>query len=158
MSIKLFAKTEGPFRVRQATDTTVTVEQDRLPVRVSIDHVTRIPRGPGTGLSLLAGTSAPYEWIEPPCRYDTNALDAFVVDRLVAHRYTPTGLEYKVQWYSYTSADDTYKPVEGLPQAFIDCYWRAHRAQIRSVAQAKKGSLPASVPVETTRAPPAEGR
>ena len=47
MSVKLLLKTEGPFRVRQATDTTVTVEQDGLPVRVSIDRVTRMPRGPG---------------------------------------------------------------------------------------------------------------
>ncbi|CDF38169.1 unnamed protein product [Chondrus crispus] len=45
-SVKLLPKTEGPFRVRSATETTVVVDQDGVSNRVSIDRITRMPRGP----------------------------------------------------------------------------------------------------------------
>ncbi|CDF38306.1 unnamed protein product [Chondrus crispus] len=47
LSVKLLPKAEGPFNVRSATDTTVLIEQDSVENRVSIDRVTKMPRGPG---------------------------------------------------------------------------------------------------------------
>ena len=47
LSVKLLPRTEGPFRVRSATDTTVLIEQDGLENRVSIERVTKMPLGPG---------------------------------------------------------------------------------------------------------------
>lgn len=66
ISVKVLPKTEGPFRARQAADTTVTVEQDRFPVRVSIDRVTRILQGLKDRTVPTAGTSTPSERIELP--------------------------------------------------------------------------------------------
>ena len=103
-------------------DATVTVEQDGLPVWVSIDRITRMRRGPGNRTVPTAGTRAPSERIENPRENDTNAPQEFVFDRFVAHRDTPTGLENKVRWYGYIPVDDTYHPAEDLPQAFIDRY------------------------------------
>ena len=47
LSVNLLPRTEGPFRVRSATDTTVLIEQDGVENRVSIDRVTKTPREPG---------------------------------------------------------------------------------------------------------------
>ena len=115
-SVKLLPKTEGPFRVRAATPTTVVVDQDGVSNRVSIDRVTRMPRGPRDTVTAAATTDPPAETPELPAEY--------VVDHLVAHRETRTGIQYKVRWYGYTPADDTWEPAEDLPQAFIDRYWR----------------------------------
>ena len=45
-SVKLLPKTEGPFRVRSATESTVVVDQTGISNRVSINRVTQMLRGP----------------------------------------------------------------------------------------------------------------
>ena len=44
LSVKLLPKTEGPFRVRSATESTVLIEQDGMENHMSIERVTKMPR------------------------------------------------------------------------------------------------------------------
>ena len=46
LSVMLLRRIQGPFRVRTATDTTVLIEQYAVENLVSIDRVTKMPRGP----------------------------------------------------------------------------------------------------------------
>ena len=116
-AVKLLPKAEGPFRVRSATDTTVVIDQDGVSNRVSIDRVTKMPRGPSGTAATTAPTDRMEETPDPTVEY--------VVERVVAHRESPAGIQYKVRWHGYSASDDTWEPAEGLPQAFIDRYWRA---------------------------------
>ena len=116
LSVKLLPRTEGPFRVRSATDTTVLIEQDGLETRVSIDRITKMPRGPGDTVAPATPTELDAQAATPRVEY--------VVDRIVGHRMTRGEIEYKVRWYGYAASDDTYEPAEGLPQPFIDRYLR----------------------------------
>ncbi|CDF40922.1 unnamed protein product [Chondrus crispus] len=119
-SVKLLPKTEGPFPVRSATETTVVVDQDGVSNRVSIDRITRMPRGPRDVTAAAATQPAAGGEPEPAAEY--------VIDHLVGHRENRTGTQYKVRWYGYAPADDTWEPAEGLPQAFIDRFWRTRAA------------------------------
>lgn len=47
-----------------------------------------------------------------------------MLNRIIAHHNTRKGVKYCVRWYGYTFDEDTYKPADGLPRAFIDLYWR----------------------------------
>ena len=116
-SVELLPKTEGPFRVRSATGTTVVVNQNGVSNRVRVDLVTKMPRGPQD--VTVAAPTPPTAEIEPEPAAE------YVVDHLVDHRETRSGIQYKVRWYGYAPADDTWEPAEGLPQPFIDCFWRA---------------------------------
>ena len=107
LSVKLLPRTEGPFRVRSATDTTVLIEQDGVENRVSIDRVTKMPRGPGDTVTPATPTEPDAEVATPGAEY--------VVDRIVGHRTARGGVEYKVRWYGYTALEDTYEPADGLP-------------------------------------------
>ena len=82
-SVKLLPRTEGPFRVRSATDTTVLIEQDGVENRVSIDRVTKIPRGPGDTVTPATPTESDAEIATPRAEY--------VVDRIVRHRIARGG-------------------------------------------------------------------
>ena len=89
LSVKLLPRTEGPFRVRSATDTTVLIEQDGVENRVSIDGVTKMPRGPGDTVTPATRTESDEEAATPGAEY--------VVDRIVGHRTARGGVEYKVR-------------------------------------------------------------
>ena len=115
LSVKLLPRTECPFRVRSATDTTVLIEQDGVENRVSIDRVTKMLRGPGDTVAPATPTEPDVEAATPSAEY--------VFDRIVGHRPARGGVEYKVRWYGYTTREDTYEPADGLPQPFIDHYW-----------------------------------
>ncbi|CDF32918.1 unnamed protein product [Chondrus crispus] len=117
---------EGPFRVRSATDTTVLIEQDGVENRVSIDRVTKMPRGPGDTVASAIPSASDAQTTTPRAEY--------VVDRIVGHRMTRGGTEYKVRWYGYAASDDTYEPSEGLPQPFIDRYWRTRQGRTSALA------------------------
>ncbi|CDF39905.1 unnamed protein product [Chondrus crispus] len=119
-SVKLLPKTEGPFRVRSATETTVVVDQDGVSNRVSIDRITRMPRGPRD-----VTTAAP---TQPAAAGEPEPAAEYVIDHLVGHRENRTGAQYKVRWYGYAPADDTWEPAEGLPKGFIDRFWRTRAA------------------------------
>ena len=119
-SVKLLPKMEGPFPVRSATETTVVVDQDGVSNRESFDRVAKMPPGPHDA-TVAASTTDPLAGIP-----DSTA--EYVVGHLVAHREARNGSQYKVRWYGYTPADDTWAPAEGLPQPFIDCFWRARAA------------------------------
>ena len=66
----------------------------------------------------------------------------------MAHRDTPTGLEYKVRWYGYTPADDTFETAESLYRSVLA---RSPSLKSGSVVHAKKGGLSDTVPVKTPR-------
>ena len=121
LSAKLIPRTEGQFRVRSATDTTVLIEQDGLENRVSIDCVTKMPRGPGDTVTPATRTESDAEVATPSAEY--------VVERIVEHRTARGGVEYKVQWYGYTAREDTYEPADGLPQPFIVRYRRTRQGR-----------------------------
>lgn len=98
------------------------MDQDGLPVRISIDRVTRMPRGPGDTTRPARRDSALSEQSDSIPGTEANTPEKFVIDRLVAHRDSPTSMEYRFRWYGYTPADDTYELAEGLPQDFINRY------------------------------------
>ena len=82
-SVNLLPKTEGPFRVRSATETTVFVDQYGVSNRVSIDRVTQMPRGPHD-TTVAAPETDPQAGIP-------NSPAEYVVDHLIAHRAARSG-------------------------------------------------------------------
>ena len=101
LSVKLLPKTKDPFRVRSAADTMVLIEQDGLENRVSIDPVTKIPRGPGDTVTLATST-------EPDAQAATPRVE-YIVDRTLGNRTTRRGIEYKVRGYG--------KPLRTIPMS-----------------------------------------
>ena len=94
LSVKRLPKTEGPFRMSIATDTTVLIEQDGVENRVSIERVTEMPRGPGD-------TVAPTTPSESDPGAATPGAD-YVVDRIVGHS-TARGEVYGAVVWLYRS-------------------------------------------------------
>ena len=82
-SVNLLPKTEGPFRVRSATETTVFVDQDGVSNGVNIDRVTKMPRGPPDTTVAAPATDPPPGIPDSPAEY--------VVDHLIAHRAACSG-------------------------------------------------------------------
>ena len=121
LSVKILPRTEGLSRVCSATDTTVLIEQNGVENRVSIDCVTKMPRGAGETVTPATRTESDEEAATPGAEY--------VVDRIVGHRTARGGVEYKVRWYRYTAREDTYEPIDGLPQPFVDRYWRTRQGR-----------------------------
>lgn len=54
LSVKLLPNTNSLFRVRSATDTTVLIEKEGVENRVSINRVTKMPRGLRNAVTLVA--------------------------------------------------------------------------------------------------------
>lgn len=50
--------------------------------------------------------------------------NAYVVQRLVAHRRRSGQLQYKVRWYGNWKEDDTYEPAHHIPPRFVARYWK----------------------------------
>ena len=121
LSVKLLPRTEGPFRVRSATDTPALIEQDGVENRVSIYGVTKMPRGPGDTATPATRTESDAEVATPSAEC--------VVDRIVGHRTALGGIESKVRWYGYAASDNTYEAAERLPQPFIDRYCRTRQGR-----------------------------
>ena len=89
LSVKLLPRTEGPFCVCNATDTTVFIEQDGVENGVSMDRVTKMQRGPGDTFTPAPPTELDEEAATPGAEY--------VVDRIVRHLTARGGVEYKVR-------------------------------------------------------------
>ena len=119
LSFKLLPRTEGPFHVRSATDITVLIEQDGVENRVSIDRVTKMPHGPG----ILSPRPQELNRMRKPLRRALSTSLTALSDTV----QRTAGVEYKVRWYRYTAREDTYQPADGLPQPFIDRYWRTRQ-------------------------------
>ena len=85
----------------------MAVDQDGVSNRVSIDRITKMPRGPR---DVTVASPTP-----PPARREPEPAAEYVVDHLVGHRETRSGIQYQVRWYGYAPADDTWEPSEGLP-------------------------------------------
>lgn len=88
--VKLLPRTECPFGIRSATDVTVVIDQDGVSNRLSIDRVTKMPLGP---IGTAATTVPPDRRGETP---DPTA--KYVVERVAAHRETPSSMHYNVRW------------------------------------------------------------
>ena len=114
---KLSSKSYGPFRVISATDNTATIDEHGIEHVVSVDRLTVDPTGPQPPAESRERPTSP----EP---VNDTADQLYVVDRLVDHRDTSTGRQYKVRWYGYASKFDTFEPAANLPQHFVARYHR----------------------------------
>ena len=58
----------------------------------------------------------------------------YVVEKIMNHRGKPDRRQYRVRWYGFDSADETWEPSEHIPEHFINGYWRRRRnAEAKSV-------------------------
>ena len=117
--------------MRSATDTTVLIEQDGVENRVSIDRVTKMPRGPGDTVTPATRTESDAEVATPSAEY--------VVDRIFGHRTARGGVEYKVRWYGCTAGKTPTSPPMGFrsrPSTYIGVRSKDGQARTRSVCPA----------------------
>lgn len=124
---KLLPKSYGPFEVLEADEVTVTIDQNGIPNKVSIDRVTTVPtkRAITTDESL---NDRPTE---------TNSDQEFVVERIMDHRDEPDGKRlYKVRWFGYDKHNDTFEPEQNIPTHFVIRYW--NRVNKRSAARSNQ--------------------
>lgn len=71
-------------------------------MRVGIDRVTRMSRGLGGTTRPVSGDRTLNERSDSTRWTEAHAPEEFFIDRLVAHRYSPTSMKYKLRWYGYT--------------------------------------------------------
>lgn len=122
---KLMPKSYGPFKVIDADEVTVTIDQDGIPNKISIDRVTTVP------------STRPNEQDSSSNDLPTMVNDEqeFAVDRIVDHRDEQDGRRlYKVRWFGYDHNSDTFEPEQNIPTHFIIRYWnrRNKRGTVRS--------------------------
>lgn len=84
VSVKLLPKTEGPFCVSSDTNITVLIDQDGVENRVSIDHLTKIPRGLWDAVTPAATAETEAEKTVPRAEY--------VVECIVGYRTRRSGI------------------------------------------------------------------
>ena len=92
-SVKLLPKTEGPFRVRSATDATVVINQDGVRNRVIMDRVTKMPRATHEPVASALTTDTDANAAAPQGEVEYN------IDRITAHHNTREGVQYRGRWY-----------------------------------------------------------
>ena len=139
LSVKLLPKTEGLFRVRPATNTTVFNEQDGVENRMSIASVTKMPRRPGATVISATLTESDARVAMPSAEYD--------IDRIVGHRTTCGEIDYKARWYRYTASADTPSPPMGsCNRASTDTGFPANDGQRRTRSVTVSNAWPRSPP------------
>ena len=138
---KLSSKAYGPFRVIAATDDTVTIDEDGIEHVVSTDRVTVDPSSIGAAAEAVVRArddkrDSPTQGAPSADEEESGDNRRYVVDRLVDHRDTPAGRQYKVRWYGYPAEFDTFEPVANLPHHFVARYHR--REQRRSNSRTRR--------------------
>ena len=122
-SSKLDELADGPYRVVKSEGHTLVLRIGDDDVRVSKNRVTQAPKPlaavPIAGESPVA---SPMGNVAPPTGNDS---PEFVIDKIVGLRKADDGTwSYKVRWYGYTVADDTWEPADHLPGNMVRRYHR----------------------------------
>jgi Chromo (CHRromatin Organisation MOdifier) domain len=129
-SSKLDELADGPYRVVKSEGHTRVLRIGDDDVRVSKNRVTQAPRPlaavPIAGDSPVAN---PMGNFAPPTGNDPIPTDndspEFFIDKIVGLRKADDGTwSYKVRWYGYTAADDTWEPSDHLPGNMVRRYHR----------------------------------
>lgn len=121
---KLLPRSYGPFKVITADETTVTIDQDGIPNKVSIDRVTKVPQTTGT------------DHTDDERGNQSNDTE-YAVDRIIEHRDEPDGTpKYRIRWFRYDQSHDTFEPEANIPTHFIIRYW--NRSTIKQDRSKKK--------------------
>jgi Chromo (CHRromatin Organisation MOdifier) domain len=127
-SSKLDELADGPYRVVKSEGNTLVLRIGDDDVRVSNNRVTQAPKPlaalPIAGDSPVAnpmGNVATTTENDPiPTGNDS---PEFVIDKVVGlHKADDGTWRYKVRWYGYTAADDTWEPADHLPGNMVRRY------------------------------------
>ena len=138
-SSKLDELATGPYRVVKSEGHTLVLRIGDDDVRVSRNRVTRAPKPlaevpihEDNAASNPMGTAANPKGTSPALMgndTDTSLTGEdspeFVIDKIVGLRKADDGSwRYKVRWYGYTPADDTWEPTHHLPGNMVRRYHR----------------------------------
>jgi hypothetical protein len=129
-SSKLDELADGPYRVVKSEGHTLVLRIGDDDIRVSKNRVTQAPKP--LAEVPIAGDSPvtnPTGNVTPPQGNDANPTGndspEFVIDKIVGLRKANDGnWSYKVRWYGYTPADDTWEPAHHLPGNMLRRYHR----------------------------------
>jgi Chromo (CHRromatin Organisation MOdifier) domain len=130
MSHSHIQQADGPYRVVKSDGHTVVLRIGDDDVRVSNNRVTRAPNPlaevPIAGYSPVAN---PAGNVAPPQGNDANPTGndspEVLIDKIFVLRKSDNGKwSYKVRWYGYTPADDTWEPAHHLPRNILRRYHR----------------------------------
>jgi hypothetical protein len=138
-SSKLDELATGPYRVVKSEGHTLVLRIGDEEVRVSRNRVTRAPK-PLDEVTIHEDNSAsnPMETAANPKgtspalmgnNTDTSPMGEsspeFIIDKIVGlRRADDSSWMYKVRWYRYTPADDTWEPAHHLPGNMVRRYRR----------------------------------
>ena len=122
---KLQSRTVGPFVVLDADDSTHVVDVNGEKRRVNSDHVTPAPRPSTpdeTPHPLLDGLDQPES--TPPVP------EEYVIDRLLKLRRSNDIYSAKVLWSDFGPMDDSWEPLENLPQTLVIRFLRQRKEKL----------------------------
>jgi hypothetical protein len=122
-SSKLDEFADGPYRVVKSEGHMLVLQIGEDDVRVSKNRVTRAPR-PLAEVPIERNNPAvdPLGNVDNPTGIDS---PEFVIDKIVGLRKADDGKwSYKVRWYGYSVADDTWEPADHLPGNMVRRYHR----------------------------------
>lgn len=103
----------GPFKVLEARDHVLKMDENGIASTISIDGVT--PVGSQNRQRLL--TSKNHGPHTPNLHKDRQ--DEIVVHKIVGHRQKTNGRKYQVRWYGYKAEDDTFEPSSNILHLFL---------------------------------------
>jgi Chromo (CHRromatin Organisation MOdifier) domain len=131
---KLDAQVDGPHRVLETDGSTFQIQQGEQKVRISSDRITPAPTPlgeicPGTMITSNPSPITASDYVsvnvEESQEGNPEREAEYVVERIVGVRQWAEGkLRYRIRWYGYGRYDDTWQPLEHLPE---DLVRRCHR-------------------------------
>ena len=133
---KLSPLADGPFWVVDVDDETAVVRIGDQDERVSRDRLALAPAiaADTQRENPTSNSNSNHNLSSGNAMGDSNTQQA-VIDRIVDHKLTFRGTpRYRVRWYGYDAADDTWEPARHLPRSSILRYYRRRRLTAPEVA------------------------
>jgi transposase InsO family protein len=139
-SPKLSAPVAGPYPVIRIDGPNVDIRTREGKVRLHLDRVMRCPTDLPSGVEWAPQKDVP----KTTRRRDKDPDDEYVIDYLVAHAPTDEGQSWliRVRWSGFSRSDDTWEPVDGLPDRLVTRYERRKGLQPGTLSRRPGEALP----------------
>lgn len=120
---KLLSGTTGPFAAMDVRGNVTTIDENGIPIAISMDRATSVPTKNHMTIWLISILdSSPRTRVSQNTDTECKKPSEYVAEKVVDHNNTSEKLMYRECWSGCTSRENALKPTSCIPRHFIRWY------------------------------------